>query len=90
MLRAARAAADISLRELASRVRCSPSHLSRLENGDHRYASPDLLTRVAEVLDLDHDAVFIASGRIPHDLMAWISTTPNALTRIRRMQGRAA
>jgi transcriptional regulator with XRE-family HTH domain len=90
MIRAARAEACLSLRDLAARVQCSPSHLSRLENGAREVPSPRLLTKLATVLKLDRDEVFVAAGRIPGDIVRWITMTPNALPRLRRLQREAA
>jgi transcriptional regulator with XRE-family HTH domain len=87
MIRNARAEADLSLRVLAQRVRCSPSHLSRLERGERGHVpSKRLIERLARALGLNLDVLLLASGRIPADVLHAMQKTPNACNRVRRMR----
>jgi transcriptional regulator with XRE-family HTH domain len=52
-LRAARERAGYSIRELANRVSVHFSYLARLESGETARPAPDLLQRLAAVLDVD-------------------------------------
>lgn len=52
-LRMARQQAGYSIRELAKLVSVHFSYLARLENGETAHPSPDLLQRLAEVLQVD-------------------------------------
>jgi transcriptional regulator with XRE-family HTH domain len=64
-LRVERERAGLSQRQLASRVGVHHSYLARLESGDHANPSPDVVQRIADVLELD-----------PTDLYAYIGVVP--------------
>jgi len=52
-LRAARERTGWSIRDLAKRAGIHFSYLARLENGDTAHPSPELLQRLAELLEVD-------------------------------------
>jgi transcriptional regulator with XRE-family HTH domain len=64
-LRAERERADISQRQLASRVGIHNSYLARLENGENDSPAAEVLQRIADVLE-------ISSA----DLLAFIGVKP--------------
>jgi transcriptional regulator with XRE-family HTH domain len=61
-VRQARERAGISVRGLASECGVAASNITRLENGTHSNPSPDLLKRIANVLDLDLAELFAYLG----------------------------
>lgn len=64
IIRTTRLKKGIKLRELARAIEKSPAFITRLEcEEEFPSASPDTLKAIAEVLDLDPDAVLIAAGR---------------------------
>lgn len=81
-IRRARIATCLSIRELASVVDCSPSHLCRVESGETK-PSAKLLVRLATALSLDRDEVFVSAGRMPPGIMRRI--TPAMLPKLRRV-----
>ena len=91
LLRESRLAAGLSLATTAMRVKCSPSYLCRIEQGDRsRRPSTRLLSRLALVLNIDADVIFVAAERVPADLVKFILSTPEALVRLRKLQRAAA
>jgi len=91
VLRNARRKADLSLGDLADRADCSPSYLSRVERNERtRRPSGDLLARLAKALALPLDDLYLAAGRVPDDLLAWIASTPGVVPKLRKMQRAAA
>lgn len=83
MIAASRKKASLSLRELARRAKISPSHLSRIENGNREKPSAQLVARLARALKADADALYVASGRLPPDVERWLLATPRAVARLR-------
>jgi transcriptional regulator with XRE-family HTH domain len=61
-LRAQRTAARLSIRNLAERVGVSYGYLSRLESGQYLRPSPDILYRLAEVLEIDGNDLLARTG----------------------------
>lgn len=61
---------QLSLSEAAEMLDVSPTYLSRLEHG-HLVTPPSeaVLTKLADLLDLDADTVLAAAGRIPQAVM---------------------
>jgi transcriptional regulator with XRE-family HTH domain len=64
-LREERERAGLSQRQLASRVGIHNSYLARLESGETAHPSPDVVQRIADVLEID-----------PTDLYAYIGVVP--------------
>src|SRR6266516_2783084 len=65
-VRAERERAGLSIRQLAGLVGVHASSIMRLESGQHTSPSPDLLQRLADVLELD-----------PGELLAFIGVKPS-------------
>jgi transcriptional regulator with XRE-family HTH domain len=61
-LRAGRIAARLSMRSLAERVGVSYGYMSRLESGHFLRPSPDILYRLAEVLEIDGNDLLARTG----------------------------
>ena len=79
IIRSARIAHDISLRELARIVDLSASYLSRVENNTiHGKCGPteEVCRRLADVLDLDPDELLAAAGRVSKDVEDIIRADP--------------
>lgn len=87
MLRNARTRAGVRLSDLAARVRVSASFLCRLERGVHVRVGSRTLARLAEVLDLPLDEVFVAAGKLPPDVERYVLEN---LGQVRRAMARAA
>ncbi len=77
LVREVRIARSLSLREVAKRVRISPSYLSDIEN-DRRVPAEDVLRVLGKELDLDFDDLMARSGRLGHDAVRYMSKMPAA------------
>ncbi|MCL6564075.1 MAG: helix-turn-helix domain-containing protein [Firmicutes bacterium] len=62
LLRTARKRLKLSLHAVAASVGMSPSYLSRIERGERRPPAPEVLRRLAPVLQLDTNVVLEAAG----------------------------
>lgn len=62
LLRTARKRLKLSLQAVAASVGMSPSYLSRIERGERRPPAPEVLRRLAPVLQLDTNVVLEAAG----------------------------
>lgn len=71
-----------SLRAAAADVGVAPSYLSRLERGE-RTLGPELGGRIAAYYGLDPDAVELAEGRLPADIVAILQEHPALLAELR-------
>lgn len=87
LVRNARAAQRVNLRDLADRVGVSASFLSRIERGEHVRISARRLERLAEALTLPNDEVFRCARRLPPDVERYVLSN---LERVRRSMERAA
>lgn len=85
---AARQRLGLSLRELARRIGVSASYLMRVENGEHEPSEKHLRAICSEV-ELDFDETMVSAGRLPDDVVRFITRTPGALERIRRQMRRS-
>jgi transcriptional regulator with XRE-family HTH domain len=87
VIRQARTAKGMKLRELARRVDRTPSYLSDIEN-DRRIPSEDVLQRIADELDLDFEDLMARAGRFGSDAERYLRRSPAATTLFRRIQER--
>ena len=55
----------LSVRKLAERAGMSPSYLSHLKRYKNNIPSNEKLYKLADVLEIDHDRILLAAGRIP-------------------------
>lgn len=84
VLREARLAADVSLRELAKQLDLAPSYLSDIENG-RRVPAEDVLKRLAEHLGLDFADLMARAGRLGDDAERYLRRHPAAGVLMRRI-----
>lgn len=87
-LRAARERVGLSLREVARRVDVSAAYLGRVEAGDHE-PSEKHMRAICSELGLDFDETMASAGRLPDDVVRFITRTPGALERIRKQMRRS-
>jgi transcriptional regulator with XRE-family HTH domain len=73
LIRDQRERKGMSLRELAKAVGVSLEFIVRIEDEDWK-PKEDKLRKIADVLDLDRDAVVARANKVPSDLSAIIST----------------
>lgn len=83
MIREARIA-RFKLREFARELDVSPTHLSDVEN-DRRVPSEELLSEIADRLNLDLDKLMAAAGRVPEDTRRFIENNPEAISLFRKV-----
>jgi transcriptional regulator with XRE-family HTH domain len=83
-LRELRQAQKRSLRSTASELGLAPSHLSRLERGE-RSPSAEMSQRIADYYGVPGEAIELADGRIPPDIIKILSEHPEELDRLRRL-----
>ena len=76
--------ARFKLREFARLLDVSPTHLSDVEFG-RRIPSEELLTLIAEHLELDLDRLMAAAGRVPEDARRYIANNPRAVSLFRKV-----
>src|SRR5713226_7490880 len=84
VIREARVARGLSLRELARRIDITPSYLSDIEN-DRRVPAEEILRALSEELELDFDDLMARSGRLGSDAVRYMSRMPAAGVLFRRL-----
>jgi HTH-type transcriptional regulator, competence development regulator len=67
VIRKAREAKEISLRDLAKRIEVSPTFLSKVET-EGWIPKEDKLRKIALILEIDGDELVALAGRVPSDL----------------------
>jgi transcriptional regulator with XRE-family HTH domain len=67
VIRKAREAKDISLRDLARRIEVSPTFLSKVET-EGWLPKEDKLRKIAATLEINGDELVALAGRVPSDL----------------------
>lgn len=70
------------LRELAREIDISPTYLSRLENGYEVRPSDEIISRLAETLELSETALYIKAGRLPRRVVDYLATDRDMLAKI--------
>ncbi|MEU5428229.1 helix-turn-helix transcriptional regulator [Streptomyces olivoreticuli] len=68
-IRQAREGLGISLIQMAADLRMHQSYLSRLERGDFKHPSPEVLQRLAIALKVRHEDLFALAGYLAPDLL---------------------
>lgn len=86
-LRETREDRDITLTELARRIKVSIPYLSRIERERENPPPDRLLLAIADVLDVPRDQLFAQAQRLPPDLRA---RTSNVIASYRAQQARGA
>ena len=84
VLRDARAAAELSLRDLAKKLSLTASYLSDVEN-NRRVPSEEVLGQMATELKLEFDRLMAMAGRVGDDAERYLKQHPSAGTLFRRI-----
>ena len=87
LLRAARERRGESLRGAASGLGVDPSHLLRVEAG-RKHPSSELRRAASDYFGLDPDAVVLAAGSAPADILEILHQNPALVAEIRARYGR--
>jgi transcriptional regulator with XRE-family HTH domain len=86
LLRDLRERRGVSLRAAARGVGVDPGHLARVESGE-KPVSGGLSEKLSSYYDVDPDAVHLAAGRIPPDVVALLIEHPEELRLLRERLG---
>ena len=86
VVRARRTALMISLNDMAERLGISPGYWSRVERGIDGPPSDELVERVAAILGIPMDELFIESKRLPPDMRKDMGRVVLAYRRLRAMR----
>lgn len=70
-----RVEADYSIRELAERCGCSPTHIHDIEH-DRRDPSLEIIHELAVALNASEDELTAMAGKLATDVEAWMRETP--------------
>jgi transcriptional regulator with XRE-family HTH domain len=68
MVRARRNEMGFGLNEFAERLGLSPAYWSRIERGHEKPPRDDIIERVAAILDVRLDELFVQAKRLPPDM----------------------
>ncbi len=71
-----RMAVSMTQRTLAERVGVGVPHISKVEAGREN-PSDELLTKVADVFELDPDELLLAAGRVPDEFVEKFAANPS-------------
>ena len=66
----------VSLRLLARRLNIEPSYLSKIERGVFAPPSEELITKIAQELELDNDVLLALAGKVSTELKEIIQKRP--------------
>ena len=83
VVRARRTALMISLNDMAERLGISPGYWSRVERGIDGPPSDEVVERVAAILGIPMDELFIESQRLPPDMRKDMGRVVLAYRRLR-------
>ena len=86
VVRARRTALMISLNDMAERLGISPGYWSRVERSIDAPPSDELVERVAAILGIPMDELFIESQRLPPDMRQDMGRVVLAYRRLRAMR----
>src|SRR6476620_7170431 len=75
-IRREREAKGLSLRDMAKKVKVSPTFLSKVETEDWK-PGEDKLRKIAEVIGCDPDDLLARAGRVPTELSEIIKQSPH-------------
>jgi transcriptional regulator with XRE-family HTH domain len=84
-IRRRREAMDLSLRDMAKKIKVSPTFLSKVETEDWK-PGEEKLRKIAEVIGCDPDDLLALAGRVPAELSEIIKQSPHrhSMTRLLR------
>ena len=75
-IRRERAAKGISLRDMAKKIKVSPTFLSKVETEDWK-PGEEKLRKIAEVIGCDPEDLMARAGRVPTELSEIIKQSPH-------------
>ena len=79
---------NLTLRELAAKLKVNFTYLSKIENQKlsfGEYPSEDLIRKLAKVLDGDVDELLLLAQKIPEDIKKRVIQRPDAFRKIARL-----
>jgi transcriptional regulator with XRE-family HTH domain len=87
-IRELRKAKNLTLRDVAKRVKVNFTYISKIEN--HKldfgeYPSEDLIRKLAKVLDADEDELLLLAKKIPEDIKQRVLDRPDAFRKIAKL-----
>jgi transcriptional regulator with XRE-family HTH domain len=85
-LRKKRRAAGISQRELANRVDCDFSYISKMENNRVPPPAADTIVRICEALSIESEDLLALTGKLPSSVQETVSTSKAAQEFLRKAQ----
>jgi transcriptional regulator with XRE-family HTH domain len=83
-IRRHREAKEIGLREMARMVGVSAAFLSKVERDEFAPPAEENIKKIAEILDLDADALLARAGKVSSDLSEIIRSRPVELAALLR------
>lgn len=86
VVRARRTELGIGLNELAERLGISPGYLSRIERNLDKPPSDEIVERVAAILGIPLDALFVEAQRLPPDMRSDMGSVVLAYRRMRTLR----
>src|SRR5262249_62025976 len=87
-VRELRKAKNLTLRELAAKLKVNFTYLSKIENqrlSFGEYPSEDLIRKLAKALDGDVDELLLLAQKIPEDIKKRVIQRPDAFRKIARL-----
>jgi transcriptional regulator with XRE-family HTH domain len=87
-IRELRKAKNLTLRDVAKKVRVNFTYISKIEN--HKldfgeYPSEDLIRKLAKVLDANEDELLLLAKKIPEDIKQRVLDRPDAFRKIAKL-----
>src|SRR5947209_14977113 len=79
---------NLTLRELAVKVKVNFTYLSKIENQKlsfGEYPSEDLIRKLAKVLEADEDELLLLAEKIPADIRKRVIERPDAFRKLARL-----
>ena len=83
-IRQAREAKEIGLREMAKKIRVSPTYLSKIERDEFPPPAEGKVKAIAEILGFDVDDLLARAGRVSSDISDIIKRRPVELAALLR------
>jgi transcriptional regulator with XRE-family HTH domain len=79
VIRRAREAKDIGLREMARKIGVSPTYISKVERNEFPPPAEDKVRKIAEIIEQDPDELLALAGRVASDLTDIIREQPRQM-----------
>ncbi len=87
-VRELRKAKNLTLRDVAKKVRVNFTYISKIENQKldfGEYPSEDLIRKLAKVLEADEDELLLLAKKIPEDIKRRVIERPDAFRKIAKL-----